>query len=262
MSLRLRQSFFLSLLLFLLERYGSLTGQVFLPFALKLSIVLFLEMIMARKVYVWVLITEIEQLLGVLLMPLKVQARVEGLRKVFSVQLGPAARRLLLHQDEVILTDCLILITALLLTDLAPERQVEHILDLGANAEAKHCHSHLSFLYVYLYLCMVGATRGVESMSQLNFKMDSLQVLSPVNCRLDHIISVELLSSTVESLQLRVVDFLAVTVCLKHLLGILARHFFQVCLHSVDRQPNYVQVVGTCKHLHAARFIDKTDQSC
>ena len=72
MSLRLWQSFLLSLLLFLLEWYGSLAGQVFLPFALKLSIVLFLKMIMARKVYIWVLITEIKQLLGVLLMPLKV----------------------------------------------------------------------------------------------------------------------------------------------------------------------------------------------
>lgn len=90
------------------------------------------------------------------------------------MQLRPAARNLLLHQDEVILTDCLILITALLLIDLAPERQIEHILDLGANAEAKHCHSHLSFLYVYLYLCMVSAARSVESMSQLNLQMDSL----------------------------------------------------------------------------------------
>ena len=165
------------------------------------------------EVFIDVAVAKFQKRLGILLMPLQVQSCVLRLRKVLRVQLGPPGREVSLRQLEVVLAHglvsvmfplsrlvsflCIAAVLMLLLLlvvmedgDLAPERQVEHVFDLGGDGEAEDLHVDVAVFDTYGHLGVISAARRVEPVRQFHLEIDRGQALRPGDSRLHNVIGV------------------------------------------------------------------------
>ena len=88
---------------------------------------LLLQVVCSRKVCYICIVAEIEELAGVLLVPLQVQSCVEGPRVALCLELEPDGWHLLFYKGEVVLADGLVLVRALVIAYRCPQRKVENI---------------------------------------------------------------------------------------------------------------------------------------